>query len=179
MSVFTLIRRGRQAAKEHSAKKAEKQKEEEQKAPYRHVPTHAAVDALSGAPSGWRAEDKPRILEQNRRRSAMVASGMSMSRGGVGGIMSPAHHMGMPPRTSSSLSHVAYPAVYASPVVQLPKNYSFHSMPAGWAEHGSEVIYSPLEQGSVVSYKGKEVERASVMVDSGRASRTSSKGFNN
>lgn len=169
MSVFSMIRRGRQAAKEHSAKQAEREKAESAKTPYKHVPRHAAADALTTGPSGYREEDRPRIMEQNRRRSMMTASGLGMS-----GTSTPVH-VGFP-RVNSALSHVSYPAAYASPVVQMsqvPRAYSYTSVQPGWSHQGGEVVYAPMES-SGVSMKGKEVER--IMVDSGRASRSSSKG---
>jgi len=161
MSVFSILRKGRQAAKEHSAKVAEQQKQEEAKVPYRHVPTHAAVDALAGAPSSWKEEDRPRIMEQNRRRSELAAAGMGR---GMPTLVTPVH-VGLP-RTNSSLSHVSYPSAYASPVVNMPRNYSYHSMYLP----RNDVVYSVAE-GVGVSSKGKEAERP---LGSGRASRASS-----
>lgn len=166
MSVFSMIKRGRQAAKEHRAEQAEKEKKEAAKPPYKHVPKHAAIDALSGGPAGWREHDRQRIVEQNRRRSAMTASGVGMS-----GMMTPVH-AGMP-RVSSSLSHVSYPSAYASPVVQVPRNYSYGSMPPGWTSQGGEMSYTSIDMASTMSLKGKEVER--VVLDSSRTSRSSSK----
>ena len=160
MSIFSIIRKGRQAAKEHNTKTAEQQKKDEVKVPYRHVPTHAAVDALSGAPSSWKEADRPRIQAQNRRRSEMAAAGLGR---GLPGITSSAH-MGLS-RVSSSLSHVSYPSASASPVVHMPRNYSYHSI----YESRNEV-YSVAEGGSFSS-KGKEVVQP---VDSGHASRASS-----
>jgi hypothetical protein len=166
MSVFSIIKRGRQAAKEHAAMQAEKQKAEAAKPPYKHIPKHAASDAISTGPSGFRESDRPKIMEQNRRRSMMTASGLGMS-----GTSTPVH-VGFP-RVNSALSHVSYPAAYASPVVQMPRAYSYTSVQPGWSNHGGEVLYTPMES-SGGSVKGKEVER--VMVDSGRPSRASSKG---
>lgn len=97
MSIFNSIRKSRQQAKDHMSKLAEQKKKEDEKEPYRHVPTHAASDAFAAAPPAWReTNDRPRIIEQNRRRSAMAASG---------------HHMNMPsvPRVGSSLSYMSYP----------------------------------------------------------------------
>ncbi|KAB5540505.1 hypothetical protein GE09DRAFT_257806 [Coniochaeta sp. 2T2.1] len=166
MSVFSMIKRGRQAAKEHAAKQVEKQAAEAAKTPYKHVPRHAATDAMSAGPASCREEDRPKIMEQNRRRSMLTASGMGMS-----GTSTPVH-VGFP-RVNSALSHVSYPAQYASPVVQtMPRAYSYTSVQPGWSHHGGEVVYTPMES-SAASLKGKEVER--IMVDSGRASRTSSK----
>ncbi|KAJ4300401.1 hypothetical protein N0V88_003075 [Collariella sp. IMI 366227] len=165
MSVFSMIKRGRRAAKEHRAERAEKEKKEAEKAPYRHVPKHAAIDALSGGPAGWRENDRVRIVEQNRRRSAMTASGMGMS-----GTMTPVH-MALP-RIQSALSNVSYPAAYASPIVQMPRAYSYSSsMPPGWTPTGREMSYSPIDS-AAISLKGKEVER---ILDSSRTSRSSSK----
>ncbi|KAL2023090.1 hypothetical protein VTK56DRAFT_4000 [Thermocarpiscus australiensis] len=165
MSVFSMIKKGRQAAKEHRAVQAEKEKKEAEKPPYRHIPKHAAIDALSGGPAGWREHDRRRIVEQNRRRSAMTASGLGMS-----GVMTPVH-MGIP-RVHSSLSHVSYPSGYASPIVQLPRNYSYSSMTPGWTHQGGETSYSPMDMGGM-SLKGKEVER--VIVDSSPTSQSSSR----
>ncbi|KAK8080673.1 hypothetical protein PG997_008491 [Apiospora hydei] len=57
--MFSIIKRGRQQAKDHSAKVAEKTKDEETKKPYKHVPTHAALDAMAATaarqPSGLKA----------------------------------------------------------------------------------------------------------------------------
>lgn len=167
MSVFSMIKKGRQAAKEHAAKQAERQAAEAAKAPYKHVPRHAATDALSSGPSSHRETDRPKIMEQNRRRSMMTANGLGMS-----GTSTPVH-VGFP-RVNSALSHVSYPAAYASPVVQVPRAYSYSSVQPGWSNYGGEVVYTPMESSSGGSVKGKEVER--IMVDSGRASRTSSKG---
>ncbi|KXX80259.1 hypothetical protein MMYC01_203600 [Madurella mycetomatis] len=166
MSVFSMIKRGRQAAKEHRAEQAEKEKKEAAKPPYKHIPKHAAIDALSGGPAGWREHDRQRIVEQNRRRSAMTASGVGMS-----GMITPVH-AGMP-RVSSSLSHVSYPSAYASPVVQVPRNYSYGSMPPGWTSQGGEMSYTSIDMASSMSPKGKEVER--IVLDSSRTSRSSSK----
>ncbi|KAL2175740.1 uncharacterized protein P884DRAFT_279203 [Thermothelomyces heterothallicus CBS 202.75] len=94
----------------------------------------------------------------------MTASGVGMS-----GFVTPTH-AGVP-RVHSSLSHVSYPSADASPVVQLPRGYSYSSMPAGWTPAGREVSYSSIDMGGI-SAKGKEVER---IVDSSRTSRSSSK----
>ncbi|KAK4181819.1 hypothetical protein QBC36DRAFT_228 [Triangularia setosa] len=140
MSMFSFIRKGRQAAKEHKAEKAEKAKKEAEKPPYRHIPKHAAIDAVSSGPSGWKTEDRQKIIDQNKRRSAMTTSGMNMTG---------------QPRIHSSLSHVSFPAAFASPVV--PRTYSYSSMPAGWAS--GDMNYSAVDVSSS-SVKGKEVDRS-------------------
>ncbi|KAI2618874.1 hypothetical protein GGR54DRAFT_146519 [Hypoxylon sp. NC1633] len=171
MSVFSLIRRGRAQAKEHNAKKAEKAKDETVKLPYKHVVTHAAIDALSGAPSTWKHADRPRIMEQNKRRTAMAASETNLA--------------GMP-RVGSSLSYVSYASVYATPVVPLPKNYSYNNIPTSWRDQmsnqeGSDYFSHP---GSVRTAKGKEREHIqpstsigpTPMLSPGQASTASSQG---
>lgn len=74
MSVFSKIRMSKKAAKEHKDKEKTKEVAEQTKPPYKHTPTHAAVDALSGAPSTWKVEDLPKIKEQHKRRSQMRIS---------------------------------------------------------------------------------------------------------
>jgi hypothetical protein len=172
MSIFSIIRRGRAQAKEHSVKEADKVKEEAVKLPYKHVPTHAAADALATAPASWKQDDRSKIKEENRRRSARAASGLS--------------HSGLP-RVGSSLSNVSYPSVYANPVAPLPKNYSYSSIPSSWrdrmattpeASEGQDYFSQPGD------YKGKGKEiatpfttgTASPMLSSGRTSPLSSRG---
>lgn len=176
MSVFSIIKRGRAQAKEHSAKQADKEKNEAVKLPYRHVPTHAATDAIATAPASWKQDDRSKIREQNRRRSAMAASGMSQS-----GL----------PRVGSSLSNVSYPSIYANPVVPLPKNYSYSSVPSLWRERMASTpeVAEGVDYFSVPrDYKGKGKEivpafhigtggTASPVISSGRTSPVSSRGI--
>ncbi|KAL0944316.1 uncharacterized protein CTRU02_202203 [Colletotrichum truncatum] len=163
MSVFSLIKRSRQQAKEHNQKQADKAKEAPKQA-YRHVPTHAAVDALSGAPSSWKHDDRPRIIEQNRRRSAMAASGLGH------------HRMPGPslPRVSSSLSHVTYPSSDASPAGQMPRAYSYSGVPPPmpWENRNKNPSLYSVPDASRISLKGKELDRS---YESGRNSPTSIK----
>ncbi|KAI9779936.1 MAG: hypothetical protein M1839_007092 [Geoglossum umbratile] len=71
MSIFSKLRAAKRAADE--VKGAQKDSKNQTKsAPYKHVPTHAAVDALSGAPSAWKAQDVPLIKAQHRRRSQLI-----------------------------------------------------------------------------------------------------------
>jgi hypothetical protein len=168
MSVFSMIKRGRQAARDHNAKQAEAKKKEEGKVQYKHVPTHAAIDAMGSGPASSRESDRARILEQNRRRSAMTASGMNMS-----GVMTPVHY-GMP-RLSTSLSYVSYPHSYATPPVPgLPRAHSYNSVNQAWGHHGVEINYATLEP-SRMSLKGKEIERVAI-TEILNGSQTSSKG---
>ncbi|POR31454.1 Uncharacterized protein TPAR_08337 [Tolypocladium paradoxum] len=163
MSIFSHIRKSRQQAKDHNAKLAEQQKKEQDKIPYRHVPTHAATDAFASAPPSWREADRPRIIEQNRRRSAMAASG---------------HHMNMPgvPRVGSSLSRVSYPVEDVTPMVRLPRAYSYNGI-SPYPDRSREVVYSvpDISYSQPASLKGKDVAR-SAGYDPQRISPTPSKG---
>lgn len=123
MSVFSKIMMSRKAAKEAKEHKTvEKQKEEAAaKAPYKHIPTHAAVDALSGAPSTWKVDDRSKIKEHHKRRSQMVIS-----------------------RTGSSLSNVSYMNAAAGPssIPPLPRNSSYNSYNPTWFDRGGDVYYA-------------------------------------
>ncbi|TEY41048.1 hypothetical protein BOTCAL_0405g00060 [Botryotinia calthae] len=80
MSFFSKIKRTKRTIEEKKAKltaegeKHKKAEEEAAKVPYKHVPTHAAVDALFGAPSTWKLEDRPKIIAHNKERSQRTIS---------------------------------------------------------------------------------------------------------
>lgn len=168
MSIFSHLRKSRQQAKEHNAKLAEQKKKEQEKIPYRHVPTHAATDAFASAPPSWREDDRPRIVEQNRRRSAMAASG---------------HHMNMPgpgiPRVGSRLSRVSYPGEDVAPMVRLPRAYSYNGV-SPYPDRSREVVYSvpDISYSQPALLKGKDVARGAGY-EPQRISPTSSKGLKN
>lgn len=69
MSIFSKLQRAKQAADSQKNKKAAATESKPAPAPYRHVPTHAATDALLGAPATWRESDKKAIKAQHKRRS--------------------------------------------------------------------------------------------------------------
>jgi len=82
MSIFSKIRGAKKAADKHKGSKTQNsgvEKPDKPVVPYRHVPTHAAIDALSGAPSSWKAQDKSAIKAQYNRRSAMSRNNSSLS----------------------------------------------------------------------------------------------------
>ncbi|KND88714.1 hypothetical protein TOPH_06626 [Tolypocladium ophioglossoides CBS 100239] len=147
MSIFSNLRKSRHQAKEHNAKLAGQQKKEQEKMPYRHVPTHAATDAFASAPPSWREADRPRIIEQNRRRSAMAASGQHMNMPGV-------------PRVGSSLSRVSYPGEDVAPMVRLPRAYSYNGI-SPYPDRSREVVYSApdISLSQPASLKGKDVAK--------------------
>ncbi|KAL8827666.1 MAG: hypothetical protein Q9170_006924 [Blastenia crenularia] len=81
MSIFAKIRTAKKAADKHKQAKATEVPVEKKDipVPYRHIPTHAAVDALTGAPSSWREEDRAAIKHQHKRRSMMTRNSSAMS----------------------------------------------------------------------------------------------------
>jgi hypothetical protein len=129
MSIFGKIRRSRQAAKEHKDKQAGTQKAESERVPYRHVPTHAAIDAIHLAPTSWKKHDKLRIIEQNKRRSALMAAGAG---GNVSAVFLHPPSSSAPTRVNSSLSIVAYPGASgaSTPPVPLPRASSYAGFPS-------------------------------------------------
>ncbi|KAL8921803.1 MAG: hypothetical protein Q9208_005560 [Pyrenodesmia sp. 3 TL-2023] len=81
MSIFSKIKGAKKAAAEHKQAKALEVPVEKKDTPipYRHVPTHAATDALTGAPSSWREEDRAAISYQHKRRSMMTRNSSTLS----------------------------------------------------------------------------------------------------
>ncbi|KAI9810152.1 MAG: hypothetical protein M1827_006678 [Pycnora praestabilis] len=78
MSIFSKIRGAKKAADEH--KKPQSDAAEKPKAaPYKHIPTHAAIDALSGAPSSWKENDRSKIQAHHKRRSMMSRNQSELS----------------------------------------------------------------------------------------------------
>lgn len=88
------------------------------KVPYKHVPTHAAFDALSGAPSSWKHDDRSKIKEHHQRRSKMAIS-----------------------RTGSSLSTGSFMNAAGGPTA-LPRNSSYNSFNPTWFDRTGDVYYS-------------------------------------
>ncbi|KAL8717140.1 MAG: hypothetical protein Q9225_005594 [Loekoesia sp. 1 TL-2023] len=81
MSIFSKIKGAKKAADQHKQAKASEipVEKKDTPVPYRHVPTHAAVDALTGAPSSWREEDRAAIKHQHKRRSMMTRNSSALS----------------------------------------------------------------------------------------------------
>lgn len=74
MSIFSKVKNAKKAADQHKHKQQEqRQSESDDKPkpqPYRHVPTHAAQDALSSAPSSWSVEEsRAKVAAYNKRKS--------------------------------------------------------------------------------------------------------------
>jgi len=70
MSIFSKVKNAKKAAEQH--KRASSQAQAEIKPPtrYKHIPTHAAQDALSCAPTSWSVEEsRAKISAAHRRKS--------------------------------------------------------------------------------------------------------------
>ena len=81
MSIFSKIKGAKKAANKHKQELAKQNPADAKVAPvpYKHIPTHAAVDALSGAPSSWKEEDRSAIRAQHKRRSMMMRNESGLS----------------------------------------------------------------------------------------------------
>ncbi|KAL8857605.1 MAG: hypothetical protein Q9178_005770 [Gyalolechia marmorata] len=81
MSIFSKIKGAKKAADKHKQAKSTEVPVEikDTPVPYRHIPTHAAVDALTGAPASWREEDRAAIKHQHKRRSMMTRNSSTLS----------------------------------------------------------------------------------------------------
>lgn len=144
MSILSSIRKSRQSAREYNAKLAAQKRTEDgttpSSAPYRHIPTHAAADAVASAPPSWReADDRQRIMEQHQKRSSMgpVAHG---------GFPSPTRGLGPGiPAGVSSLSFVTYPGPGTATGTSTPGGGagSFHRVPRSYSYYGGSGRVSP------------------------------------
>lgn len=86
MSIFGNFKKGKKLADQKKAelektKTAADNKPTEQ---YQHIPKHAARDAVYGAPSGWRTQDRESIKRINKNRTSMISRNSSyVSQGGL------------------------------------------------------------------------------------------------
>jgi hypothetical protein len=79
MPFFSKLKKAKEAAAEHK-KEAATQEVAKPKVPYKHVPVHAGVDALSATPSTIRSEElREKIAAARRSRSYSSASAPARS----------------------------------------------------------------------------------------------------
>ncbi|CAD0099237.1 unnamed protein product [Aureobasidium mustum] len=74
MSIISKLKGAKKAADDHKAKTEQEPKPTTATAPYKHVPTHAATDAMTSSPGGWKAEE---IAYQNKARLSRIGSDYS------------------------------------------------------------------------------------------------------
>ena len=79
MSIFSKMKGAKKAADEHKSAKAHTAADAPVKVPYKHIPTHAAIDALSTAPSAFREDDRAAIRVQHKRRSELSRHNSELS----------------------------------------------------------------------------------------------------
>lgn len=73
MSIITKLKGAKKAADDHKAK-TEHEPKPTTTVQYKHVPTHAATDAMTSSPGGWKAEE---IAYQNKARLSRIGSDYS------------------------------------------------------------------------------------------------------
>ena len=79
MPFFSKIKKAKEAADEHK-KEVAAQVEAKPKIPYKHVPVHAGIDALSATPTTIRADElREKIAAARRSRSVSAVSAPSRS----------------------------------------------------------------------------------------------------
>ena len=85
VSIIAKFRTGRRVAQEQAQPSTKDQATPSASStPYRHIPTHAAMDAMAGSPTCYREQDRQKIREQHRRRSARNVAAMSEKTSSVG-----------------------------------------------------------------------------------------------
>lgn len=158
MSIFSQMKRAHKH-KEQSTKPVEQSYEKPNA--YKHIPTHAASDAITGSPASWDAKERTKIREENRKRSAMAAA------------QAHAHHMNMSSASQggSGSSSVAFTSGEDTPMIPTPGAISW-SIPNYSSPYSEEDNYARPS-----SHKGKEVDRrGACYFDSPHESPSSNKG---
>ncbi|KAI5246541.1 hypothetical protein E4T47_00413 [Aureobasidium subglaciale] len=74
MSILSKLKGAKKAADDHKAKNETQDTKPTNAVPYKHVPTHAATDAMTSSPGGWKAEE---IAYQNKARLSRIGSDYS------------------------------------------------------------------------------------------------------
>ena len=78
MSIFSKIKGAKKAAKDHEqAQQGPAPETVDKPIPYKHVPTHAAIDAMAGAPASYREADRAEIKATNEKRRSMITQNSS------------------------------------------------------------------------------------------------------
>lgn len=96
MSIFGKIKTAKKAAE---AKKAQESTSDPQPVPYKHIPTHAALDALGGAPPRRHAEDRAAIRAAHHKRKSQISrenSGFSTPATSITAVYTPQYERRSP-----------------------------------------------------------------------------------
>jgi hypothetical protein len=113
MSIFSKVRNAKKAAEDH--KRQSLQVEQAKPAPYKHVPTHAAQDALTSAPTSWSVEEsRAKIHAAHKRRSTISRTNSEATMA----TMASGQNFSMPFNQvpiSRTLSEASLPSMMAKP----------------------------------------------------------------
>jgi hypothetical protein len=124
MSIFSKVRNAKKAADQHKQQQAEVEKPKA--APYKHVPTHAAQDAMSSAPSSWSVEEsRAKVAAYHKRKSTMSRTNSEMSMATMGSIAT--HQPGM----NRAMSDASLPSVMSQPRRSYRHSHSPYAYSAG------------------------------------------------
>lgn len=80
MSIFSRVKKAKKAAEDHKKAAAADTEPKPPPKPYKHVPTHAAQDALAATPTSFSPEEaRVKIAAARRRKSEMNLSSLRSS----------------------------------------------------------------------------------------------------
>ena len=140
MSIFSKIKGAKKAAKDHKqAQQAPAPENVDKPVPYKHVPTHAAIDAMAGAPASYREADRAEIKATNEKRRSMVAQSSS-------GKTSPLN------RNSSYASSSNYS--YSRPMPSRVEARRSYGATSGYYGNGLQVGYQTFSPSPLASKGG-------------------------
>jgi hypothetical protein len=161
MSIFSKVKNAKKAAEQHKQASSQAQADFKPPTGYKHIPTHAAQDALSCAPTSWTVEEsRAKISAAHRRKSDLSRKGSFVRTSSEPAIAS----RGYIHRTESDLStdpvitkqrHSSYqsPSTYAySGYVPPPRNRPYFTHASGsssMAMKRSPLSNASTEEGSI------------------------------
>jgi hypothetical protein len=155
MALFTKFKKAKDAATEHK-KTATAQQTKPPPAPYKHVPTHAAQDALSSQPTTLRPEELQARIAAARRRQANSYQPPLTSRHSVYHSCESSRASSrtssttglVPPSTSSSLKGKGSSNETIDAVMRRSLSYSYrHSTPMAGGQLQASELFSQVPSG--------------------------------
>jgi len=135
MSIFSKLSRAKKAAKNHKdAQQGPSAETVDKPVPYKHVVTHAAIDALSGAPSSWREADRLAIKATNEKRKTITrnSNGLSSTLPRISSYSTASNYSysrPMPPRLETRRSYGANGGYYTNATGLTIGNPTFQPSP--------------------------------------------------
>ncbi|CAD6447743.1 d927eb9d-8b65-47ad-96d1-0f00a28cb735 [Sclerotinia trifoliorum] len=181
MSIFSKIKGSKKAAQQHKEKtiadenQQKKSEQEVAKVPYKHIPTHAAIDALSGAPSSWKNEDRTKIREHHKRRGQMTISRTHSALSTVSSMSNTIESNSVIPSSPRAISHDSYNPTWNNRVGDmsyLTEKLQSRTQPPTKPQHSNHGIDSAIGR-SPLSSRGQS-EATSPATSSRNSTKTSS-----